>query len=147
MKRVHKLLVAATSSVVLVSVSLANTEEEIPAGQMIDGVELPAWQEEYAVGHFDTRLRPEALVQKVEIDHLRYLANASDTAPEDRAMFLEVVHEWNGRMIRADKRSVTTCRSLLRKNWFYNVAVDVGETKVAALISEIEPFVVDSEQV
>ena len=109
MKRVHKILVAATSSLIMLSISIANTEEEIPAGQMIDGVELPAWQEEYAVGHFDTRLWPEALVQKVEID--LYATSRTHQTPHRKTGRCSSMSFTIGknRMTRADKRSATTC--------------------------------------
>ena len=92
MKRLNVLFVAF--SALSVSVSLADTEEEIPEGQISDGVELPVWQAEYSEGHFDTRLWPDTILEKVEIDHLRFLASAPDIDPEDREMYLEVVHDW-----------------------------------------------------
>ncbi len=76
------------------SVIFADTEEESPEPQTVNGVELPVWEPEHPEGHFDTQLWPEPTVEEVEIEHLKFLASSPDVDPQDRKMYLKVVRDW-----------------------------------------------------
>ncbi|NNE90397.1 MAG: hypothetical protein HKN23_02015 [Verrucomicrobiales bacterium] len=82
---------------VAVSIGLAETEKQEPEPQVSGGLTLPVWEPEYQLGHFDTSLWPDGIVQQLEIEHLKFLVSDPKTDPEDRKMYQEIVNSWEAR--------------------------------------------------